>query len=181
MPHPYQPSQLRLLHGVVALLSAACWISGLVIYSNLDGRLLRWPWRIPGEWVDLHGSLGLALLVLATLLAAYAITLGAKKLKQLSNGLPLLALAVSLISGLFMDEDWLRERQLDHLPYLAHLGGWILLTLSVFIHLAGVWRRGGMGLARSMLSLRMRAGDQPAHWPGQWLSYWRQRNSEGPG
>ena len=40
---PYQPSLLRLLHGVTALLVLGAWLSGLFVYSRYDGRWGRLP------------------------------------------------------------------------------------------------------------------------------------------
>lgn len=34
MPRPYQPSLLRLLHGVTALLVPLAWMTGLLVYSS---------------------------------------------------------------------------------------------------------------------------------------------------
>ena len=173
MPRPYQPSQLRLLHGAVALVAAGSWLSGVVVYSNFDGRLARLPLRFPGEWIDWHGSLGVALLLLGPLLAIYAVSLGAQKLRHPTNWLPLLGLALALFSGLFMQEEWLEEHQLNHWPYLMHLGGWLLLTITVAAHVVGILRRGGTMLAISMLSLKLQSGDRPGDWPGQWLGFWQ--------
>jgi len=52
---PYQPSLLRALHGCSALAVLGCW-----------GRLLL---QLPGDWIDIHGSLGVVLLPFAVWLA----------------------------------------------------------------------------------------------------------------
>jgi uncharacterized iron-regulated membrane protein len=67
MPRPYQPSLLRLLHGATALLALAAWLSGLVVYSSFDGRWGRLPLNLAGDWIDIHGSLGVILWPLALL------------------------------------------------------------------------------------------------------------------
>ena len=79
MPRPYQPSLLRLLHGGTAFLTLGSWISGLFVYSLHDGRWGRLPFAPPGEWIDLHGSIGVALLPLAVLFGLYAFSLGRQR------------------------------------------------------------------------------------------------------
>jgi hypothetical protein len=171
MPRPYQPSLLRLLHGATALLVLAAWLSGLLVYSLHDGRWGRLPFSPAGDWVDLHGTAGVLLLPLALIFAAYALTLGRRRLRRPANALALAALALAIGSGKLMNEDWLRRSELDHWVYGLHLLGWLLLSLAVVFHLAGVLQRGGWPLAGSMLSWRLRHGDQPRHWLGQLRSF----------
>ena len=66
-----------------------------------------------------------------------------------------------------MDEDWLREGQLDHLVYHLHRLGWLVLSGAVLWHGLAQLRRGGLALALSMLQLRIRPGDGPTDWPAQ--------------
>ena len=73
---PYQSSLLRALHGCSALAVLGCWLTGLVVYGRYDGRWGRLPLQLPGDWIDIHGSLGVVLLPFAVLLAVYACTLG---------------------------------------------------------------------------------------------------------
>jgi hypothetical protein len=167
MARPYQPSLLRVLHGASALAVLGCWLSGLVVYSQYDGRWGRLAPVLPGDWIDIHGSLGVVLLPLAVLLAAYAFTLGWRRLQRPTNAIPLLALALAIGSGKLMQEDWLRTGQLHHLVYQLHLLAWLILALAVAAHLVGVLRRGGWRLAQSMLSLGTRNGDRPADWLAQ--------------
>jgi hypothetical protein len=61
MPRPYQPSLLRLLHGATALLVPLAWLTGLLVYSAYDGRFGRLPFTLPGEWIDIHGIVGVLL------------------------------------------------------------------------------------------------------------------------
>ena len=49
MGRPYRPSLLRLLHGATTVLVPLAWLSGLLVYSNLDGRWGRLSWRIGGD------------------------------------------------------------------------------------------------------------------------------------
>jgi hypothetical protein len=67
MPRPYQPSLLRLLHGFTALLVPLAWLTGLLVYSSHDGRFGSLPFRLPGEWIDIHGTVGVLLWPIALL------------------------------------------------------------------------------------------------------------------
>ncbi|MGB7565407.1 MAG: cytochrome b/b6 domain-containing protein [Prochlorococcaceae cyanobacterium] len=183
MARPYQPSLLRLVHGGTALLVAATWFSGLLIYSHYDGRWGRLGWQPPGDWIDLHGSAGVVLLPLALVLALYAFTLGRRQLNRIGNALPLAALALAIGSGKLMQEDWLRDGELHHLIYSLHLLSWLLITFTLLWHLGAALRRGGWPLISSMLSLRLQARDRPQHWPGQlgsWLGRWLDRGGPQP-
>jgi len=170
---PYQPSLLRLLHGTVMVLVPLGWLSGLAAYSIYDGRWVRLPWQPPGDWIDIHGTLGVLLWPLALLFALYALSLGRSRLNQAANAAALLGLALAVGSGKLMNEDWLRTGELDHLAYSLHLTAWLLIAAAVLWHLAAVLRRGGTALATSMLQLRVRANDQPRHWPGQLKGWFR--------
>ena len=161
---PYQPSLLRALHGCSALALLGCWLTGLVVYSRYDGRWGRLPLQLPGDWIDIHGSLGVVLLPFAVLLAVYACSLGRRRLQRPSNSLPLLALGLAIGSGKLMQEDWLRSGQLHHLAYHLHLLAWLLVGVAVAAHLWGVLRLGGWPLAQSMLNTTARSGDQPSDW-----------------
>ena len=144
MPRPYQPSLLRLLHGATALLVPLAWITGLLVYSAHDGRFGRLPFTLPGEWIDIHGTVGVILWPIA-----------------------LLALVLAVGSGKLMDEDWLRDGQFDHLVYGVHLLAWLLIALAIALHVVSVLRRGGLPLAWSMASLQLRPGDLPGQWVDQ--------------
>jgi hypothetical protein len=173
MARPYQPSLLRALHGATALMVPLAWLSGLLVYSRYDGRWGRLPWTPGGDWIDIHGSLGVLLGPLALLFGLYALCLGRHRLGNPANAVALLALALAAGSGKLMDEDWLREGQLLHGVYGLHLLAWLLLGLAVLWHVAGVLVRGGLPLARSMLSLRSRQGDRPRDWPRQIREHFR--------
>ncbi len=164
---PYQPSLLRLTHGVTALLVLAAWLSGLIVYSRYDGRWGRLPFTPPGSWIDLHGQAGFLLLPLGLVFAAYALTLGRARLKRLTNSMALGALALAVATGKLMQEDWLRDGQLHHLAYSLHLVAWLLIGLAVVLHVGDSLRLGGTPLLASMASTTLRAGDLPGDWPAQ--------------
>lgn len=168
MARPYQPSLLRLLHGATALLALGAWCTGLVVYSRFDGRWGRLPFALDGgDWIDIHGSVGVLLWPVALLFALYALTLGRRRLAQPANALALGALALAVGSGKLMDEDWLEEGLLNQGVYVVHLLAWVGLMAAVVLHLGGVLSRGGLPLARSMVSVRLRAQDRPGDWLGQ--------------
>jgi hypothetical protein len=167
MPRPYQPSLLRLLHGITALLVPLAWLSGLVVYSTHDGRFGRLPVTIPGEWIDIHGSVGVLLWPVALLFVLYALTVGRPRLRHPGNAIALLALIMAIVTGKLMQEDWLRSGELNQPVYGLHLLAWLGIALAVTLHITSVLGRGGLPLARSMGSLQMREGDLPAQWFGQ--------------
>lgn len=163
---PYQPSLLRLLHGLMAGMVALSWLSGVALYSAFDGRWGRLPLRLPGV-IDLHGSLGVLLILISALFIPYALTLGRSRLRHPANATALIALTLCLGSGLLMNEDWPRQGLLDPLPYRLHLLAWLLLSAAVAWHLLALMRRGGPALLVSMLRVRIRPGDGPGQWPLQ--------------
>lgn len=171
--HPYQPSLLRLLHGAMVLLVPLAWLSGLLVYSNHDGRWGRLPWPMPGDWIDIHGSLGVLLWPLALVFGLYAFTLGRARLNQPANAAALLALALAVGSGKLMNEDWLRNAQLEQLAYSLHLTAWLLIAAVVSWHGMAVLHRGGTALASSMFRLHVRSNDGPAQWSAQVLRWFR--------
>lgn len=173
MAAPYQPSLLRVLHGATALLVTIGWITGLLLLGGFDGRWGRLPFSLDGEWIELHGRVGLLLALVLLLFVPYAITLGAGRLRRVANSLPLLALALAVGSGLQMESEWLVNHATTPLPYALHLTAWLLLAVSVPLHLIGAVHRGGWPLALSMLSLQLRPHDGPLQWPGQLLHYVR--------
>lgn len=173
MAVPYQPSLLRVLHGATAVLVAIGWITGLLLLGSFDDRWGRLPFTLDGEWIELHGRGGLLLALVLLLFVTYALTLGAGRLRRFANSLPLLALVLAVGSGLQMESEWLVNHATTPLPYALHLTAWLLLAVSVPIHLIAAVRRGGWPLAVSMLSLRLLPRDGPLHWSGQLLRYLR--------
>lgn len=141
MQRPYQPSLLCLLLGATALVVPLAWLTGLVVYSADEGRLGRLPFSLPGEWIDIHGTVGVLLWPIA-----------------------LLALVLAVGSGKLKEEGWLRNGQFDHLVDSVHLLALLLVAFSVVLHVAAVLLRGGLPLARSMASVALRPGDLPRSW-----------------
>ena len=166
---PYQPSLLRLLHGITALLVPLAWLSGLVVLANHDGRWFRLPFVVPGDWIDIHGTVGALLWPVALLLALYALRAGRARLRQPANAAALLGLVLAVGSGKLMQEDWLRTGQFDHVAYHLHLLAWLLIAAAVIWHVSSVLRRGGAHFAASMADLRVRDKDGPRSWPAQLL------------
>lgn len=175
MSRPYQPSLLRLLHGATALLVPLAWITGLVVYSIHDGRFGRLPLRLPGDWIDIHGTVGVLLWPIALLFGLYAVSIGRARLRHSANAVALLALALAVGSGKLMQEQWLREGQLHHLVYSLHLTAWLLIVCAVVWHVLALLRRGGTALAASMVQLELRPQDRPQDWPGQLRRWLRPR------
>lgn len=154
---PYQPALLRLLHGAMVVLVPLAWLSGAIVYSNFDGRWLHLPVQLPGDWIEIHGSIGVLLWPLALLFALVAFTLGRHKLRQPANAAALMGLGLAVGSGKLMQENWLRDGRLDHLVYHLHLLAWLLIAAALLWHVAAVFRRGGRSLAGSMFSPTLRA------------------------
>ena len=170
---PYQPSLLRLLHGITALLVLGCWLSGLIVYSRYDGRWGRLPFTPGGNWIYLHGLAGFLLLPLGLAFAAYALSLGRPRLKRITNTMALGALGLAVATGKLMQEDWLRDGQLHHLAYSLHLVAWLLIGLAVLLHVGDSLRLGGVPLLASMANTSLRPGDRPGDWPEQVRRFWK--------
>jgi len=173
MARPYQPSLLRLLHGVTVVLVAGAWLTGFLVYNRFDGRWGRWPLALSGDWIDIHGTVAVVLWPLALVFAFYAFTVGRSRLRQPANLLALLALLLAVGSGKLMQEDWLEDGELGHGVYAVHLLAWLAVAGAVVNHLGSVLARGGKSLAASMASLEVRPRDQPRDWYGQVWRHFR--------
>lgn len=158
-----QPLLLRLLHAAAVLAVFAAWLSGLVSALRHDGRLAALHLQAPGEWLELHSAIGEITTPIALLFGLYAITVGRWRLRRPSNAAALLALALAVGSGQFMDEDWLLDGRIHHPLYSLHLTAWLIITAVVSWHVFGVLRRGGRSLAASMLPVQPQTPDRPAH------------------
>ena len=58
---PHQPALLRLLHGGVAALVPLAWLSGVVALANHNRRWIRLPAQVPGDRINIHGTVGMEL------------------------------------------------------------------------------------------------------------------------
>jgi hypothetical protein len=93
------------------------------VYSSYDGCFGRLPITLPGEWIDIHGTVGVLLWPIALLFALYALTASRLRLRlrQPAHALALVALVLAVGSGKLMDVDWLSGGQFHHLVYSVHL------------------------------------------------------------
>lgn len=170
---PYQPSLFRLLDGTMILLVPLAWLSGFLVYSNHDGRWGRLGSSMPGNWIDIHGTIGVILWPLALLFGLYALSIGRARLNQAANAAALLGLTLAVGSGKLMKEDWLRNGQLEHIVYSLHLLAWLLIAGAVLWHLAALTKKGGTALTTSVFQLHLRNNDLPQHWPNQVMRWLR--------
>lgn len=191
-PSPYQPILLRLLHGSLALLTLAAWITGFWVYNIFDRRWGALPLpTIPGM-MGIHGTIALTLLLGLPALVLYSFHLGDRRLLQadslaqlrsgkspqrwiagqrLMNTLMLLAIVGTVITGRMMKEAWLPNGEVNRPWYLAHLAAWGMMGIAIALHLLFSVKVGGLPLVRSMLSWAIRPGDGPAQWLQRWT--WR--------
>ncbi|MGG6265254.1 cytochrome b/b6 domain-containing protein [Leptolyngbya sp. AN03gr2] len=183
---PYQPSLLRFLHGVTALLVIGALISGYWVYDTFDARFGQIPLPRINPIIDYHGTIGWLLFFLfAPLFLIYSLWLGRKKLVQkesiaqltqvgkpiwwislqrLTNTVMIGALLFAVISGKFMDETWLPQGQLQHVAYSVHLLSWATMLACLALHLLMSAKVGGVPLLLSMSSLKVRPDDHPKFW-----------------
>jgi Prokaryotic cytochrome b561 len=82
-PSPYQPSLLRLIHGVTGLLVLLLTISGYWIYNQFDGRWGKLT-ILPSSnsMIGFHYLLGSKFTLVPLVLLLYSVTLGRRKLIQ---------------------------------------------------------------------------------------------------
>lgn len=185
---PYQPSLLRVVHGLSAVLGLLAIATGFWVYNVYDGRFGRLPLPDLDGTIDLHGTVGVFFFLVFPLLALYSFHLGAHRLlqpgtlgtlaqgsrprgrrawHQLANTLMLLAGTAAIVSGRQMQESWLPAGELDRPWYSLHLASWLLLLVAVAVHVAvGLWA-GGRPLLASMADFRLRKGDGPRQWQAQ--------------
>jgi Prokaryotic cytochrome b561 len=193
---PYQPSLLRLLHGISGLALLAAVITG---YWNYDQFDRRWGYiglpRIDSIMDWHHEITGTASLIFI-LFGLYSLTLGRHRLIQLAS-LPHLtqinqplwwqalqrlvnttllgAIVLALLSGRQMQGHWLITGELDQLPYLVHLAAWGTIGLGFILHLLMHLKIGGIPLLRSIFTIKLRPNDTPKHWFSQIQTIWQRR------
>ncbi len=178
---PYQPLLLRLLHSINTVLVLGCLVTGFLVYDSWDGR-----WGGLGVTVrdrgliDIHGTFGFFLFFLFIAFGLYSLTAGRKRLLQkaslrqlqqpgtpawwvglqrLTNTTMLLAALLAVATGKLQEENWLPDGNLNETAYFAHLIAWVLVLLSVGLHLLLNAKVGGIPLLVSMVSVQTRADD----------------------
>ncbi|MGC9502822.1 cytochrome b/b6 domain-containing protein [Baaleninema sp.] len=191
---PYQPSLLRLLHGLTALVILLALLSAAWVYLTYDGRLIQLSIpRIP-DIIGIHGTFGVGLLLLLPLFALYSFHLGQNRLissntlrqlpqlprpagryalHRLINTVMLIAATFALITGRMMKEEWLPEGRLTETWYTLHLWAWVVMAMAVVVHLTAASWAGGVALLRSMLTAQTRENDRPRQWWQQIQSIWK--------
>jgi len=182
---PYQPILLRLLHNVIALLVFLALITGYIIYDRFDKRWgsLNLPtFRDPQ---GLHGTITLTFLILLPIFALYCFHIGDRHLVQkeslthlkninkpiwwislqrFTNTLTLVAATLAVVTGRMMQEDWLPNQELNHVWYIGHLLSWLLMIVSIALHLLMSIKIGGLPLLLSMVKWQVQAKDMPNSW-----------------
>ncbi|MDJ1179345.1 cytochrome b/b6 domain-containing protein [Roseofilum sp. BLCC_M91] len=182
---PYQPVLLRLLHGGSALLVILALISGFWVYNTYDGRWGSLPLPNLPDIQDIHGTIAVTFLLLLPLFAFYSFHIGYHRLIQeqsfnplkqvgkpvwwifmhrLANTFMLVAATFAVITGRMMEEEWLPAGEIDRPWYLAHLVSWLIVFLSLALHLLLAAKVGGVPLLRSMLQFSRRDRDTPKSW-----------------
>ncbi|NJN48741.1 MAG: cytochrome b/b6 domain-containing protein [Alkalinema sp. RL_2_19] len=168
---PYQPSLLRLLHGLSALVLFGAATSGYWIYEQFDGRWGKLGLPMIDNVMGLHHTIGEFATVLMLLFVLYSLTLGRRKLVQLSslkqlvqpthpawwNSLHRLtntfimgAAILAVVSGKRMEGRWLANEEFDQLPYLLHLSAWSAIGIGLILHLLMNLKIGGVPLLMSI-------------------------------
>lgn len=191
-PKPYQPSLLRFLHGVNALIALLAIITSFWVYNTFDGRLVKLPLPEINDIIGIHGTFGVAFLLMMPAFALYSFHVGHKRLVQsdslakltkigkpiwwyslhrIVNTVMLIAATWALITGRMMKEEWLPTRELDQIWYKFHLAGWVILVVGLMIHLLMSIKVGGLPLIISMFEFKYRPEDSPATWLQQIRSF----------
>lgn len=191
---PYQPSLLRLLHGINGLIALLAIITSSLVYNTFDGRFGRLPLPRINDIIGIHGTFGILFLFMMPVFALYSFHVGHKRLVQpdsfakltqvgkpiwwyslhrIVNTVMLLAATWALITGKMMQEDWLPTREFDHVWYQMHLAGWVILVVCLVIHLLMSAKVGGLSLIFSMFSIKSRPEDSPATWLQQIRSFFK--------
>lgn len=189
---PYQPSLLRFLHGVNALIALLAIITSFWVYNTFDGRLIKLPLPEINDIIGIHGTFGLAFLLMMPAFALYSFHVGHKRLVQsdslakltqigkpiwwyslhrIVNTVMLIAATWALITGRMMKEEWLPTRELDQMWYQLHLAGWVILVVCLVMHLLMSIKVGGLSLIVSMFEFKYRPEDSPATWLQQIRSF----------
>ncbi len=182
---PYQPILLRLLHNAIALLVFAALITGFLVYDRYDKRFGTLNLPIIPNTQGIHGTIALTFLIALPIFALYCFHVGSRRLVQpqslshfqeigkpiwwislqrLTNTVMLLSATFAVITGRMMQEEWLPSEQFNHAWYSGHLIAWLLMILSIAMHLLMSAKVGGMPLLLSIYNWKVRAEDMPKAW-----------------
>ncbi|MFN5815046.1 MAG: cytochrome b/b6 domain-containing protein [Pseudanabaena sp.] len=182
---PYQPALLRLLHSAIALLVFGSLITGFMVYDRYDKRFGTLNLPIIRDTQGIHGTITLTFLCLLPIFAIYCFHIGDRRLIQkeslkklqevgkpiwwislqrFANSLLLLSATFAVITGRMMQEEWLPSKEFDHAWYIGHLIGWLLMSVSVAIHLLMSAKVGGLPLLLSIYNWKIRSDDMPKFW-----------------
>ncbi len=182
---PYQPSLLRLLHGINALIALFALITGFWVYNTFDGRFGKLPLPRVNDIIGIHGTFGKTFWLFTPLFILYSVVIGYRRLIQkdflpklaqvntpiwwytlqrITNTIMILASLFAVGTGLLMQESWLPSGELDHIAYLLHLTAWATLLGCLVLHLLMSAKVGGIPLLLSIVSLKYRPADSPKLW-----------------
>lgn len=182
---PYQPSLLRFLHGINAILVIGALITGFWVYDTFDGRFGRIALPRVNDIIGIHGTIALTFWLFAPLFVIYSLWLGRKRLVQkesianlskvgqpiwwislqrLINTAMLVAIFFAFGTGKLMDESWLPSGDLTQVAYALHLIAWAVMLVGLALHLLMSVKVGGLPLLLSMTSLKVRTEDHPKLW-----------------
>jgi thiosulfate reductase cytochrome b subunit len=158
---PYQPSLLRLLHGVTALLFLGAAASGYWVYDQFDGRWGRigLPMRDQIQQSSLKH------------LTQVQTPMWWQSLHRLTNTFILGGAILAVLSGSQMNGSWLINREFNHGLYTLHLSAWAAIGLGFILHLLMNLKIGGVPLLLSIFSIKLRPNDTPKQWPSQILKF----------
>jgi hypothetical protein len=191
---PYQPSLLRLLHGLSGLAMLSALTTGYWIYDQFDGRWGRIGLPRLDSIMDWHQNIAGKSILLFILFGLYSLTLGRRKLLQKSslkhltqintpigwqglhrllNTTLLSAIVLAVISGRQMQGNWLVSGDYQQVVYILHLSAWGAIVLGLILHLLMNLKIGGIPMLLSIVSLKIRPHDTPKHWFSQIQTIWK--------
>lgn len=184
-PKVYQPILLRILHSGASGLTLLAVISGFLVYNTFDKRWGQLPISSILTIQDIHGTIAVAFLLFLPFFALYSFHVGSRRLVQdqsltqlkqvgkpiwwislhrLANTLMLLSVTIAAITGRMMKEQWLPAGELNQPWYLAHLGSWVGVLISLGLHVLMGVKVGGVPLLLSIVNLKMQDQDRPKAW-----------------
>lgn len=193
---PYQPLVLRLLHGANAALIIGAAITGFLVYDSWDGRFGKLGLtKANRALIDYHGTFGFFIFFVALpLFLIYCFKVGRSRLVQkdtlpnlqqfgkpiwwvalqrITNTLMLTSALFAAISGKFMDEAWLPLGDLTQIPYYIHLVAWLVLIMTLALHLLMSAKVGGLPLLLSMVDTKYRPSDSPKYWKDKLMNLFK--------